>query len=638
MRNRLIINMLPCATLLLVLVSGEAVGGEVAVDSVEIDPFVPTWTSFMSSGDSDVSMGSQVEVASQLKGWLFNSLVRLESRRYRGRDMEDLVEQLMNTAMKNVRGLYKVRIMIGEVYSKKKTLGLARFGKDMIFDKESATLEAAFTRPILKATSSQISVTGDARQGRSDFKYDKTTAGGVSGSITYDFGGLLRLRGQGGVARKQESSEIGSIVFSAIPSHVDTVRLQVDYGRSSQKLFAVQYRKISAIDRKVSPPRGNSLEILDNPGAAQQEESRINEERFELGSNVRIFSFLNMNVDFEHETKSHKNKVETRLSKEMENTSLVAATNYRFSKSGNLRVNVETSERSDDYGPLSLSSFREKEKAVGMRLSQDVTDSLSVSMSGSASLKQRFYKKRDANPRDADYLYYKLEAGMRAAPLPRVNTDITGTVTRNEIINIDGTLSSDNRVDYHYRLVPKIRVRPARWLEISQEYAIKIEYTDFVYKEDENYLNRTTTMITDARLRVLRPLLFSFKHVYLMKDNGSYLMRDGVRKYNRSGESFEHGLFLKALYNPSLELSLIAEVDFRNQQNNRLGFLQGSKIVTSSTTYDSGGLKLGVMRDKKFWGNGKLKFDINYVRRFGPYLSAEKREYWDVDSSITFSF
>jgi hypothetical protein len=145
-------------------------------------------------------------------------------------------------------------------------------------------------------------------------------------------------------------------------------------------------------------------------------------------------------------------------------------------------------------------------------------------------------------------------------------------------------------------------------------------------------------MVTDAKLRILRPFLFNFKHVYLMKDNGSYLMREGVRKYNRSGESFEYGLFLKALYNPSAELSLIAEVDFRNQENNRLGFIQGSKVVTSSTVYDSGGMKLGVRRNKKFWGNGRMKFNINYVRRFGPYLSAEKREYWDIDSSITFGF
>jgi hypothetical protein len=638
MKDRLVCRILPGAAVLLVLWSGEAHCEDAGPDTVKVDPFVPVWTTFMKSGDTDVSMGSKMEVMSLPRGWLMNSLISVESKSYRGRDMQDIVEQFMHQAGKMKTGIYTANIVLGETYSKKKSLGLARFGKDMIFQKQSAAMSVVYAKPVLRATSSQISVSGDARRGQSDFKYDKTLTGGAGSSFTYDFGGLVRVRGGGGLERRRETSEIESIAFNGLPSRSDTLRFEAQYGRGEDKLLAVQYRKVSAVDRKVAPPRGNSLEIIDDPTAAQIEESRINGEELALDSNVQLFPFLFMRVQFGHDVRSQKNKVETRLSKEMENTSLAAITDYRFSKSGNLRVNVETSEKTDDYGPLSLSSFKEKEKMVGMRLSQDVTDSLSVSMSGAASLKQRFYKKQDANPRDADYLYYKLEADMRAAPLPRVSADITGTMTRNEIINIDGTLSSDNRIDYLYRLVPKIGVRPTSWLDIRQEYSIKIEYTDFVYKEDENYLNRTTTMITDAKFKMLRRFLFNFRHVYLMKDSGSYLLRDGVRRYNRNGESFEYGLSLKAAYEPTVGLSFIAETDFRNQKNNRLGFIEGKKVIVSSTTYDSGGLRLGVRRSRRFWGSGKMNFDINYVKRFGPYLSAERRQYWDVDSSIAFGF
>jgi hypothetical protein len=54
--------------------------------------------------------------------------------------------------------------------------------------------------------------------------------------------------------------------------------------------------------------------------------------------------------------------------------------------------------------------------------------------------------------------------------------------------------------------------------------------------------------------------------------------------------------------------------------------------------YESGGLRLGIKRERKFWKSGSLDFDINYVRRFGPYISPESREYWDIDSSIAFNF
>lgn len=273
-----------------------------------------------------------------------------------------------------------------------------------------------------------------------------------------------------------------------------------------------------------------------------------------------------------------------------------------------------------------------------MRLNQDITDSLTVSMTGSAILRQKFFKKREANPRDADYLRYQLEGTVDASPIPRIRTSIYGLVTRNETINIDRTLSGDNRVDYQYRLSPKIYLEPASWLSLTQEYMVKIEYTDFVYKENENYLDRTTTMITNANIRVTRPLNISLRHSYLMRDSGSYLLRDGVRKYNKDGENFDYGLIIRMNYRAMEGMDLVAEGDFRTQESNRLGFQGGEKVVVGSTLYDSGGMKLGVRRNRTFWSSGKIDLDINYVRRFGPYLSAERREYWIVNSSIAYTF
>ena len=145
-------------------------------------------------------------------------------------------------------------------------------------------------------------------------------------------------------------------------------------------------------------------------------------------------------------------------------------------------------------------------------------------------------------------------------------------------------------------------------------------------------------MITNANIMVMRPLRFSFRHVYLMRDSGSYLLREGIRKYSREGENFDNGLFLKAHYKPSLDLEIMTEVDFKLQESNRLGFIGGEKVIISSNAYDSGGLKIGAKRNSTFWEKGKVNFDISYVRRFGPYLSAERQEYWIVNSSIEYTF
>ena len=618
----------------------QAVPSRVAAgDSISVDPFIPVWKSFIKADDSDVSMGSEMAVASMPgSDWLLNSSLRVEKKVYRARDMEDVNEQLTNNAIKERPGLYRVMLMLGETYTKKKTLGLARYGKDLVYDTKSAVVNASYTKPLLWANSSQIAFLGDARGGTQDFKYDKSLSGGLSGLFTYGVGELLKLRAGGGVSYKRETSEIGSIVFPGMPSHADTFRVAAEYGRETRKLLTGGYERSSGVDRRGTPPRGSSLEILDDPSLAKEEEARLNMEKLQVNSYVKPLPFFSISVDFDHELSSRRQKVDTRLSKETELTSISATTEYRFSESGRMSVTASTREKMDDYGPLSLSSFTEKEKKILMRASQDITDSLSVSLSGNATLRQRFFKKREANPRDADYLRYQLEGSVNASPHPRIRANIGGLVTRNETINIDRTLSGDNRVDYQYRVGPKVQLRPADWLDLSQEYLIKIEYTDFVYKENENYLDRTTTMITNANIKVIRPLGLIIKHVYLMRDSGSYLLRDGIRKYNRDGENFEYGLFLKARYRPVIDMDLIAEADFRTQENNRLGFRDGEKVVVNSIVYDSGGLRLGVIRRRKFWESGKIDLDISYVRRFGPYLSAERREYWIVNSSIAYTF
>ena len=60
--------------------------------------------------------------------------IGMERRRYRQRNMEDITESVLNKADKVHPGLYRLGMQVGENYSKKKTLGLGRFGQDIIFD------------------------------------------------------------------------------------------------------------------------------------------------------------------------------------------------------------------------------------------------------------------------------------------------------------------------------------------------------------------------------------------------------------------------------------------------------------------------------------------------------------------------
>ena len=609
-----------------------------AAAKAPVDRFLPVSKSFVVTDDISVAIGSRLNVMIDPGGgWTFMHDIGMERRGYRQRKMEDITESVMNRANLVQPGRYRLGMQVGENYSKKKTLGLGRFGKDIIFNNTSAGAEFAVLKPLLGASSSDLTVKADGSKGTNDFKYDRAYSGSASGTLKYAIGDLLTVTGGAGASGRRETSYIGRNKFGPMPSNADSVRAGLSYGRGQTKMVDISYNWLRGVDRKVMPPLGNTYEILADPSLAKREEARNRSEQLLVKTYLEPFSFLALTTNFKHSRAIQKYRVDTRLSMESETNSIDATAKYSYARSGNLQFGVVTSDALSDYGPVSLSSYREREHVLKLGVSQKLGDSISVNVSGSGALKQRFYLKQAANPRDADYLFYRADFNLRA-PYRKFDVDIDGKVDRYETINIDNTLSGDNRIEYKYQLGPRLTLRPATWLSLSQDYIVKIEFTDFVYTEDKNYLNRTTTLNTRAYFNVSRALAFDFLHSYLKKDTGSYLMRTAGRRYSPSNETFEHSLDLTARYRVIADFLVKAQSNFRIQRGNVFASRDGRKIISSTTVYESGGMRVGFERTKKFGERGGISLDVAHVRNYGPYITLERKEYWEADSELTLKF
>jgi hypothetical protein len=602
------------------------------------DRFVPTSTSRVESTDISVAIGTKLNTQIDAgRGWTFMNDISMERRRYRQRVMEDITENAMNRADKKHEGLYALSMQAGESYSKKKTLGLGRFGQDIIFDNVSAGADFSFVKPLFGAAASNFAVSADASKGTNDFKFDRAYSGSASGGVQYVIGDILTVGGGAGRYEKRESSYIGRSKFGPMPSNGDSLRAALSYGRSQTKLVDVSYNWFRGVDRKVMPPLGNTYEVLADPTLAKREEARNRSEQLLVSTYLQPFSFLDISTAFKHSRAIQKYRVDTRLSMESETNSMDATANYAYAARGKVQLGVSTSDALSDYGPVSLSSYRERQYVLSARVSQKVGDSLSVNLGGSGSLKQRFYLKQDVNPRDADYLFYRGDFSLRA-PYPKFGVDVNGTIDRYETINIDNTLSGDNRIEYKYELGPRLTLKPATWLSLSQDYIVKIEFTDFVYTEDKNYLNRTTTLNTRGYFTVFRSCTFNFLHSYLKKDTGSYLMRSAGRRYSPSNETFDHTLDMTVRYQLIQDFLVKAESNFRIQRSNVIASRNGQRIISSSTTYESGGMNVGFERTMKFGDHGGVALDVSYVKNYGPYITPERKEYWLADAELTLKF
>ena len=613
----------------------------VKVDSSVATPprFSPTTTSYFRGSDIEMVLGSSADASSLPGGgWSLLSSVMVERRRYRGQDLESLAENLLNRASKIEPGLYRLNMSAGESYNKRKSQGLGRFNKVIVYDNQTANLGVNFIKPILGASQSAIVVSAGGSQGLNDFKYDRSLNGMLSSSLIYDFKDFVRVGGGYGTTRQRESSKVGRVMFGPLPSSTDTLRAIVAFGKPTARLLDVSYDRSEGEDRVVTPPRGNSLEILDDPSKAKREVIRTTNEGLVVNSLLHPFPFTVMNLSLEHNRSSQVYAIDTTLTKSSRGDRLSASTSYRFARTGSASADIYTSKNLADFGPSSLSSYREKENSINAIISDSLTSSLYVSMSGTARLQQRFFLKSAVNPRDADYLYYRGDASFWAAPFHGINTGVSAMVSRYETRNIDATQSGDNRVDFLYQVIPQVSVKPAKWLTISQQYTIKIEYTNFVYTADKNYLNRTTSLSTNAGFVLSPQFSFSLTHSYYMKDTGSYLSSGAKKLYDPNNRNTDHKLFIDLQYNPVTTFGIRALGDFSFQRSDNLTSENGHRVIFSSSDFQSGGMLLGFTHNRKIGQNGEIKLDIAYNRRYSPGISAERREYWDADSQIVLGF
>jgi hypothetical protein len=612
-------------------------------DSTKVapDPFVPSTTSYFKGSDADMTLGSTASARSLPGGgWSLLNTITVERHKYRGRDMQDLMENFMNHASKLEPGLYNLYFSAGENYTKKTSVGLGTFGKDIVVDQKNASVSATFVKPVLGATRSLIAASAGGSEGLNDFKYDRSLNGMLSSTLNYDFGSLVRVAGGYGTQRQRQSSKVGKILFGPLPSTSDTVRAVVSLGRPSSRLLNVKYARSEGENRVVTPPRGNSLEILNDPSKAKREMIRTTNEDLAVNSLLRPVPFATLSLALTHDRNSQVYAVDTSLTKSTKGDDITATTSYQFSQRGSMSATVDASRSTSDFGPASLSSYREKENKISASASDSLTSSLYLTVSGVASLQQRFFIKSNVNPRDADYLYYHGDAAFTAKVFPGVTAGVSGAMSRDETRNIDKTLSGDNRVDYLYQVIPQLSLKPADWLTLSQQYTIKIEYTNFVYTADKNYLNRTTSLSTNAGFTISpQRLFFTLTHSYYMKDSGSYLSSGGSKKlYSPNNRNKEHRLLLNLQFSPLATFGVKAIGDFSLQRNENVRNQNGHEVTIGSSDFSSGGLLVGFTHKRQIGPDGEIDLDIAYNRRYGPFISAERKEYWDANTQIVVGF
>lgn len=466
------------------------------------------------------------------------------------------------------------------------------------------------------------------------FKTDLSQGGTVAGGFGY---GLLNrwlvVRGRGYYKNFDVSSSSSVANVNGLFLREDSTSADVEVHFSDRQVGRFEYDQFNAREKFTDQERGSLGGQI--AGAENLiEETRIVEARvMNVGFTSRMLNGMDLSVNAQHADHLTDYAVtKTRFSHNITDF-LRSDVKYTFFTGTQASVKMDLTERLQDLGPQSVSSHNRKSREVKVGLTHSFNQYFNVNATGSALLIQTYYLRYDENPRDQDQLEHRVNLQIASRPFRKISASIGSSLIRTEFINIDGTLSSNNRIKSRYDFRPTITYNINERVSITQNYGLAIEFTDHTFLPEENFLDRNATFSNDVSARITNRLQTSFYYGYHFHDRGSYLSaEDGGERYlDREREDRRDQINIKFSYDFTEHLAVIGRQDYSRREDRTIG-------SPNVRVNEDGGIEIGV-RGNYSWGlNRTLNLEILKANRFGSFTAEAQKDYWIVDAEIKYAF
>jgi len=214
---------------------------------------------------------------------------------------------------------------------------------------------------------------------------------------------------------------------------------------------------------------------------------------------------------------------------------------------------------------------------------------------------------------------------------PKVDATVYVSASKTDYVSIRATFSQNNRAETILELRPEFVYKINSRLELSQKYGINIQFADFVFQENENYLDRNASFSNRLRAQLTTNLAVDFYYGLRRQDKGSYLRpepdAERVLEINQKERRDEMKIAFRYRVNP--HLVLLGSNDYSQRKD---------LMSPSRSTFTDGGVEVGVEGNYDFGARRTLKFAMKRVKRFGAFNAPEQEDYWVVDSTLNYTF
>lgn len=506
--------------------------------------------------------------------------------------------------------------------------------QDFKNDTQRARGSAVYLKPLPNGIA--LDAKSEAGINRSEQTFENTRAidGLVGGGFRWGKAKSFSVSGRAYIKLSAEESEpvgLGTTI-KGLGGDEDSLSTAIKYWVHDSTTVAANYSRYTKTREFMDLPRGVFLDQQFEGNLIRETETRTSDVLRLSAETVPLQPVL-LKLSGEHRVNLSDFAVATRRYQQTTEDRLEGTLTYRMPKNMQFSGTLENSETIRDLGPQSLGSYSDKRKTLRLSLQVPLTTTFQVQLQTGTSIVQTFYADFENNPRDRDQLDQYANIRITSRPFSKIGSLIYLAFNRTDYVNIDGSLSQNNRAESTWDFRPEFTYKVNERIELKQTYGVNLELTEYDFVADDNFLDRSFTFNNLVKARILPAVSTEVRYSLLLHDRGSYLTPPGggERLLSITQEDRRDEMLISFRYRMSEHLTAVGENIYSQRRD---VFAGGNR----TNRFTDGTLNIGIEGNYDWGEQRKLNFRVKRVKKFGRFNSPEQEDYWEMDSTLAYKF
>jgi len=509
--------------------------------------------------------------------------------------------------------------------------------QDFSLNNQVANGDLAYRTRVLNDVRVDGRIEGQLNDSEQTFKRDRSARAGINGGAGYNvFGRFAAIRVRGAYAQTTASSQTGAGgqgKLGGLGGFQDSVVTRIDVRVSDSLTVAFDYSDFESERDYADQARGSTgAQQLGSQNVILEHESRRTRD-WGIAMASEPWRALRLSVKFrESDQLQDFDNNNTRDSRTISDD-ISADFQYAPRSGTQFSLRLSNRVRTFDFGTQSLNGRDQFTKSASINFRHSFTNTLSADLTVQNAIDQAEYVRKEENPRDRDQVDTSLNLRITSQPFNPLSVNVVVTSWVTDYVNIDQSLSSDNRRKEKYDLRPSFTYAVSEHVSLNQEYGLAIEFTDHFFRPEDNFLDRNITFRNGLKTKLTTNTNVQIDYNLRLHDKGSYLIPDGAIERELEVQSEDRNDRLDTRLEYRINAHVRAEVT--HEYNRR----RDEFVSTGRVTYRTDtGIEGGLIGNYTVGESGKFSFNIRKVNRAGDFVSERQKDYWQVSSEFRYAF